>query len=177
MRARLCKGLLLVSCIGLFLYVIFIFTAPIPASGRNAVTLIKLEKLDELLSEYFRREGRFPPSAHGLDLLISFGKSIEEAESHSLAVLSTDGYGQEFVYIYPARYSKEAFDLYSVGANGADEHGQGDDFPSWNMGKFDPEYQFLWKHLLWILPVMFLLSVVCIFYKDGWFRRLLATRK
>jgi hypothetical protein len=40
-----------------------------------------------------------------------------------------DAWGQPLVYRYPARRQELVFELYSVGPNGVDEQGEGDDIP------------------------------------------------
>lgn len=42
---------------------------------------------------------------------------------------STDRWGRKLVYVVPGKH--RAFDLYSFGANGIDEQGEGDDISNW----------------------------------------------
>lgn len=44
-----------------------------------------------------------------------------------------DEWGQELLYNYPSKYGDQKFDLYSIGPNGIDEHGTGDDIASWKL--------------------------------------------
>jgi len=48
-----------------------------------------------------------------------------------------DGYGRALVYRFPSSRAEAMFDLYSVGANGVDENGEGDDVTAWPLTAFD----------------------------------------
>lgn len=55
-----------------------------------------------------------------------------QAIEHDIPAIAHDPWGQPIIYIAPAKYGHLEFDLYSIGKNGIDEHGAGDDISNWN---------------------------------------------
>jgi type II secretory pathway pseudopilin PulG len=91
-------------------------------SQRQKVTEVALERIGGHLDFYQKKSGRFPLSQEGLKALYPEGGIVVE-----------DGWGHAFVYRLNEKQEAKPFTLYSVGANGRDEHGSGDDLDYWNI--------------------------------------------
>lgn len=81
----------------------------------------------EDLLQYQKLHGRFPTTEEGVTALVRDG-TPPSADDFTI-----DSWGHEFAYRYPARITSQEFDLYSLGGNGIDERGAGDDII------FDPQ--------------------------------------
>ena len=68
---------------------------------------------------HYLENKRFPTTEEGLKALTT-NKYILK-----------DVWGNEHVYIYPAKYGNKDFDLYSIGVNGKDDFGEIDDITNW----------------------------------------------
>jgi hypothetical protein len=60
---------------------------------------------------------------------------------------SFDSWGQPMIYRWPSSSPDRAYDLYSAGANGMDERGEGDDVAVWNNRGYHRQYR-SWSDLL-----------------------------
>jgi len=92
-------------------------------SDAKGKTIARLEVLRIALDEFYRTNQRYPTESEGLAPLTSEASGILAANPpiHAIAL---DGWNRPFVY----RMAGEARPvLYSIGANGVDEHGAGDD--------------------------------------------------
>jgi general secretion pathway protein G len=82
------------------------------------------------LEEFHDDWGRYPTTGEGLKVLAAPSKS-------GVPYFQKPGYGADtwdnpFVYRSPARTSRRPYDLYSLGPNGLDEGGRGDDINYWS---------------------------------------------
>jgi len=73
--------------------------------------------------------GRFPTTSEGLSILAAPGKDGEPY--FGKPGFTRDKWGAAFVYRCPARTLGRPYDLYSLGPNGIDESGHGDDVNCW----------------------------------------------
>lgn len=97
------------------------------AKGR---TIARLEVLSSALAEFKKRNLRYPLESEGVIVLAGDGSGILEANPPARAYV-LDGWDRPFVY----RVTTEGLPvLYSIGLNGIDERGEGDD-----MGAAAPE--------------------------------------
>jgi type II secretory pathway pseudopilin PulG len=92
-------------------------------SDAKGKTIARLEVLRIALDEFYRTNQRYPTASEGLALLTSDASGILAANPPAQAI-ALDGWNRPFVY----RMTGDARPvLYSIGANGVDEHGAGDD--------------------------------------------------
>ncbi|MCP5198052.1 MAG: type II secretion system protein GspG [Gammaproteobacteria bacterium] len=77
--------------------------------------------------------GRFPATIEGLFLLFNNYDDFENWRGpySNRPYLYIDPWENNYIYFYPAKYGNSEYDLYSVGPNGIDEHGLGDDITNW----------------------------------------------
>jgi hypothetical protein len=79
-----------------------------------------------------------------------------------------DPWGHAYVYACPGTYSGAEYDLYSIGKNGFDEKGTGDDITSWGeapSGYDQNPFDFIYKIAFGILiGLVVLLTVFIILY-------------
>lgn len=89
--------------------------------------------LDESIRNLKADIGRYPNDKEGLAALYREfdGMNAWNGPYIKRKKILTDRWGQDFIYIYPPRYGDMDFDLYSIGKNGVDEHGGGDDIANW----------------------------------------------
>ncbi len=115
--------------------------ASVTGVGRTSATI---EIVAQRLLWFGADHCHFPSTEDGLRALTSSSSSAGQDRSYVKPALVTDGWGQPLVYRYPAEFGSEAFDLYSIGANGIDEHGGGDDVSSWK-GHDRRAYRLPWR--------------------------------
>lgn len=86
-------------------------------------TIARLEVLRIALDEFYKKNQRYPADSEGLAALRSETRGVLEADPPYRAV-ALDGWDRPFVY----RIAGEGPPiLYSIGPNGIDEQGAGDD--------------------------------------------------
>jgi hypothetical protein len=89
-------------------------------------TRSKMEILDSALQSYKDDRGIYPTTSESLKSLL--GAGIQKAYLRESGSILMDEWGNPFVYISPdPRKGQTTFRLYSVGPNGIDEGGAGDD--------------------------------------------------
>lgn len=74
--------------------------------------------------------GRFPTTREGLAILAAPGK--DGAPYFAKPGFTADRWGAAFVYRCPGRTPGKSYELYSLGPNGIDEGGRGDDLDYWS---------------------------------------------
>ncbi|MBN1412608.1 MAG: type II secretion system protein GspG [Spirochaetales bacterium] len=72
-----------------------------------------------------------------------------------------DPWGHGYIYVYPSLYSDGAYDLYSIGKNGIDEKGEGDDISAWK--DIPQEYFMEIKILPEFLLIIFFVLLIGVF--------------
>ena len=134
-------------------------TMPLAAAAgslKHLSAVDEIQELDERLNAWYHARGRFPTNDEGLHAVVrSIGDSI-----------TTDPWGQAYQYRHPAQHSRRTFEIWSVGVDGVDEQGQGDDLSSW--ARFDPSrypkpdgnWPILMTILLFDLPVLMLAALI-----------------
>lgn len=89
-------------------------------------TRIQLQKLQEGLALYRLTHRHLPSTAVGLRALAESG----ERQPPVMEKLPKDGWGREYVYVFPGNHGVGDYDLYSLGKNGIE--GDDDDITSWS---------------------------------------------
>jgi hypothetical protein len=121
---------------------------------RHGSTWARIENLQDSVLAFAAEQCRFPT----YDDLVRESEKSGPLQGQSLQ----DAWGQPLIYRHPAEHGTAAFDLYSIGVNGIDERGAGDDISNWQAfdaaaysGSFDP---FEWGLIASIfdLPVLIL---------------------
>lgn len=98
-------------------------------STERGFTLIRIDILTEALCKFRRDVGHFPTKQEGLQALIKEPQKVRGWKGPYLdrVKIPLDAWDQKFIYSYPPKFGKKEFNLYSVGRNGIDNHGEGDD--------------------------------------------------
>lgn len=111
--------------------------------GPERWTMRRLRVLHTYSCNYQEQIGRFPnPATWADELLDGWGGPLA---SPRVAERFFDGWERPFRYVCPGRHNPNGFDLYSVGPNGIDEGGAGDDIGNWKGS--NPKYDRLWDQL------------------------------
>ncbi len=92
--------------------------------GRVTSTRVQISALEQALQQYYADNGRFPTTEQGLDALVQ-APSIAPEPRHYQAggylgrkVVPVDSWGNAFQYEAPGQMNPEAFDVWSLGADG-----------------------------------------------------------
>lgn len=93
------------------------------------VAKYQIEKLEQGLLEFKNDIGYFPTTNEGLISLFENRHGLESWRGpySNRPYLYIDPWENNYVYYCPAKYGNSEYDLYSMGPNGIDEHGLGDD--------------------------------------------------
>jgi general secretion pathway protein G len=85
------------------------------------------------LEVYMARNGRYPTTEQGLAALVEKPAKdpIPDRWTRLMDEIPQDPWKQPYKYRYPAQKSKKPYDIYSIGKNGQDEGGAGDDIGNW----------------------------------------------
>jgi general secretion pathway protein G len=108
-------------------------------NSRAKVTHNHLFILINALENFKKDVGQYPSVREGLKALISRppksekwkGPYLTPQELSIIKNINHDVWGTKYIYIYPAKYSNEPYDLYSCGKNRRDDQGQKDDITYW----------------------------------------------
>jgi general secretion pathway protein G len=98
------------------------------------VTRYRISKLEILCHEYHQRFNRFPDERHwsrSLVVDLAGDKDLIETDIREVVALFYDAWGRPIRYRCPGLVNRNGFDLYSLGPNGRDDGGSGDDIGSW----------------------------------------------
>jgi general secretion pathway protein G len=102
------------------------------ASTKIVKVVAEIELLELSLYRFGTDVCRLPTTEEGLRPLDSPTKDMPGWRGPYLKKnLPIDPWGHEYQYHYPPKYGNRKFDLYSFGANGKDDHGEGDDISNW----------------------------------------------
>ena len=131
---------------------------PFPAEAREfpvQATLRYLERLHHAIDEHEKSTGELPKDLEHLGIITRLrapGVPIREG-------VAADGWGNEYVYRPLEPGSQPRYEIYSVGKNGADEAGGGDDIVSQDTldVQFYPE---VYAPALQLFPIIILLVIV-----------------
>jgi general secretion pathway protein G len=93
-------------------------------SSRSGTTEARISRIAAALLAYRDEYGELPPMDHYWDAL----ERAHLLEQHESGV-PLDGWGRPLIYGVPGEHG--AFDLYSAGKDGADNHGAMDDISNW----------------------------------------------
>lgn len=153
------------SLIALCAFIIFLFHAGTDYTRGIHLSKPKMAKSD---IEYFggvlnnlRNDiGRFPTTEEGLSTLIRNNVNDLYWKGPYVQRPLRDTWSREYIYLYPAKYGDKDFDLYSIGANGEDDHGGIDDISNWD---WEENYLNYYKKLSKV-GKLFLYAAVTIFF-------------
>lgn len=95
------------------------------SSNNGLMTKALIDAWSEKLYSYKVKSGIFPNNEIGL-------LSLCDKQKHDCLERPKDVWQNEFIYIYPPKFGGKDFDLYSLGKNGIDEFGKGDDITNWS---------------------------------------------
>jgi len=103
-------------------------------SSKHKVVITQIKLFEEAISHFRQDTGRFPSKSEGLSALSTQPADTPQWKGPYLPKdVPPDAWGHEYVYLYPPVYGNKEFDLYSVGENGVDEFGKGDDITNWGV--------------------------------------------
>jgi Type II secretion system (T2SS), protein G len=109
---------------------------------RSNATARKIQILHRGCYVYRQTLHRFPEPGEWQIQLMETDKAVFAGPG---VVLFVDSWGRDIRYRVPGRHDANDFDLYSVGENGLDEDGAGDDIGNWDGSS--PRYDGVWRHL------------------------------
>lgn len=113
----------------------------IPHCSDYVSAVVQTENLSEALDRLRNDLKRHPSSEEGLSTIRHRPRtvSVDKWRGPYIKKSTTprDPWGNDYVYIHPAIHGDKAYDLYSRGRNGLDEHGEGDDVPNWRDFEYD----------------------------------------
>jgi general secretion pathway protein G len=97
----------------------------------NKVDVVKyrIAQFEEALLNFKRDTRRLPKTFEGLKALIVKPEDVIEWRGPYInqPFIPLDSWNNCYIYIFPSQYGQKEYDLYSLGPNGIDEHGHGDD--------------------------------------------------
>jgi len=104
----------------------------------------RIRKVENLAYSLRRFSGHYPRSLAQL---------AERARDLVGPEVFTDGWGRPFIYRVPGRVNSHAFDLFSMGLDGVDDGGRGDDITNWSAP--EPLYYGRDHHRGWLSSTAF----------------------
>lgn len=101
--------------------------------GRVGTVKLYFNTADGALAAYQLNVGQFPSSEQGLMALRQAPAGLPSGvwRGPYLKNDPLDPWGNPYRYRYPGTQNVGAYDIWSVGPNGVDENGEGDDIPNW----------------------------------------------
>lgn len=109
-------------------FTVFCVVYVVSAQGTSKVETIKVSSdllaFADKLREYRKLHGEYPAVLEAIADRDFAGRPCP---------LPTDPWDNPYLYRMPGHEWKDAFDIWSTGPNGENEHGQGDDIPSWRV--------------------------------------------
>jgi len=93
---------------------------------RQRATKSTVQGIGAMLYDYQKKHGRFPSTEDGLKLLYPEQSSDKDLK---------DSWGRPFAYRARPAEKEKPFKLYSLGENGIDEGGSGDDIDYWSIAR------------------------------------------
>lgn len=106
-----------------------------PWHGDVGLTRVRLMMLEKSCHEYKRLYGSYPHERVWCREMLSRAagdKVLLEVDLEDLFQRYFDGWGHAFHYRCPGIHHRDSVDLYSIGRNGVDENGGGDDVNNWS---------------------------------------------
>lgn len=106
----------------------------LPEAAKESRVQSDIGTIGVALQVYESRALRMPTTEQGLRALVekpTIEPIPDNYKTGLLEDLPKDPWGMEYKYRLPAQKSKKAYDIWSVGANGVDDNGDGDDIGNW----------------------------------------------
>lgn len=110
--------------------------SPAEKPGRNEITRLKLEALGRWCFEFRQQLGALPKEriwSRELALHSLGDGDFLDNDNRGFLKQFYDAWDRPFQYRCPGRLRECSFDLYSVGPNGLDDRGEGDDISYWDV--------------------------------------------
>jgi general secretion pathway protein G len=106
----------------------------LPEAAKESRVQSDFGTISVALQVYESRALRMPTTEQGLKALVEKPTIEPIPDSYKDGLLEDvpkDPWGQEYKYRFPSQKSKKSFDLWSIGPNGIDDNGGGDDVGNW----------------------------------------------
>ena len=146
-------------------FLILLVPAVCESRTKIGAAVVNIELLEKALYTFEEDVKRLPTNEEGLEAITTPRKPIVGWRGPYLKKsLPQDPWGHEFRYLNPAIYGTKKFDLYSFGADGIDNHGNGDDISNWK--GYDKKYYkdaTLWPGRLFLLFQVIILFLIVIY--------------
>lgn len=115
-------------------FFVFVTGSEAIASSKVGLAQARISIFEERLVLLKKDIGRYPTTNEGFDVLIVSPSDASNWRGPYVpyGAIPTDPWKHAYVYHYPAIYGNKEFDLYSLGKNGVDEKGKGDDISNWH---------------------------------------------
>ncbi len=94
--------------------------------GRVTATMVQIKNLEGVLEIYRMDRGRFPTTERGLAALVTPPSSPSESQNYPPGGylkggrVPKDAWGQDYLYEAPGQHNRHFYDLWSLGADGAE---------------------------------------------------------
>ena len=135
----------------LIMHALFLNPNVYASSNLGVKTQFIIKVWSEGIENFYQTEKHYPNMNTGIKII----KGLEGNPG--------DSWGNELIYIYPAKYGDKKFDLYSKGRNGIDEYGEGDDISNWK--EFNKIYISFWPNYLIAAIIVLIIIAVIFFFK------------
>ncbi|MDJ0920792.1 MAG: type II secretion system major pseudopilin GspG [Henriciella sp.] len=116
--------MVVVFIIGLLSTAVLINIGGVVGQSRETKARADIQTLSNALEQYSLDMFDYPSEQQGLEALVTAPDDVSEATTYRtggyIAKLPLDPWGQAYVYERPGDKSGRAFDLYSLGADGAE---------------------------------------------------------
>jgi general secretion pathway protein G len=121
--------------------IVYLVISFVLLTGSEAIASSKLGSVQARISIFEERLvllkkdiGRYPTTNEGLNALVVAPPGVSNWRGPYVpyGAIPTDSWHHAYIYHYPAIYGDKEFDLYSMGKNGVDEKGKGDDITNWH---------------------------------------------
>lgn len=123
-------GFTLMEILAVITLIAFLMVMVVPniaknmTEGKKKITKTQIGAISNLVIQYYTDCGTYPSTEEGLKALIQKPSSAPEGwngpYTSSATAKFTDGWNRELKYKCPGDHNVDSFDLYSLGADGAD---------------------------------------------------------
>jgi general secretion pathway protein G len=117
----------------LLLFQVTISDASSIDSAKSHAAKVQIKLFECWIDDFKKEIGRYPSQEEGLKILRENVSNLQTWKGPYIQKpIPLDPWGNEYVYLNPAKYGNKTFDIYSFGVNGKDDHGLKDDIASWS---------------------------------------------
>lgn len=152
----------------LILFAAFLFTFILSAnafgSDKVTATIVQIEQFSLIIEKFKEDTGRYPNSIQGLKSLYSRPKEVANWDGPYInKKIPLDYWGNEYVYVFPAKFGNKSYDLYSIGRNKINDQGNKDDITNWRKPNLSYYYNSSKTVLKLFLASLLLASIIIVF--------------